>query len=99
MTPFGTNDTIWRHPTLTQLPGEFPIMPKNGADGGGWWAQAEAWRLWCGSRQNSRYWGSPALSGACFMQIPASESLLFLFPTQKGQVPAEFGEAAKPACL
>ena len=41
--PLITNDACWRHPTLTQLPGEFPIE------------EAEAWRLLCGSRQNSRY--------------------------------------------
>ena len=35
---------------------------------------------------------------ACFMQIPASESLLFLFfPSQKRQILARFGEAVKPA--
>ena len=28
--------------------------------------------------------GSPAPSGACFMQIPASELLFFPFPSQKG---------------
>ena len=28
--------------------------------------------------------GSPAPPGACFMQIPASESLLFLFPLTEG---------------
>ena len=28
--------------------------------------------------------GSPALPGACFMQIPASESLLFLFSLTEG---------------
>ena len=43
-------------------------------------------------------WGPQARPGACFMQIPASESLPFLF-SQKGQIPAGFGEAAKPACL
>ena len=43
--------------------------------------------------------GSPAPPGAHFMQIPASESLLFLFFSQKGQILAGFGEAVKPACL
>ena len=34
--------------------------------------------MWCGSWQNSRY-KVPSPPGACFMQIPASELLLFLF--------------------
>ena len=37
--------------------------------------------------------------GACFMQLPASELLLFLFPSQKGQILVRFGETVKPACL
>ena len=42
---------------------------------------------------------SPAPPGACFMQIPASESLLFLFSLTEGEIPARFGEAVKPVCL
>ena len=41
--------------------------------------EVEAWRLYYGFWQNS-----PAPSGACFMQIPASESLLFLFSLTEG---------------
>ena len=65
--------------------GFFWRSPKNGMGGGGWCTlrKAEAWRLWCGSRQNSRY-GVTSPPGACFMQIPASESLLFLFSLTEG---------------
>ena len=52
--------------------------------------------VWLPAKQQA--WGPQAPPGACFMQIPASESLLFLF-SQKGQIPAGFGEATKPACL
>ena len=77
--------------------GFFWHSQKNGADEGGWWAlhKAEAWKLWCGSRR----YRVPSPPGACFMQIPASELLLFFFFPQKGQIPAGFGEAVKPACL
>ena len=40
-----------------------------------------------------------ATPGACFILIPTCESLLFLFPSQKGQILAGLGEAAKIECL
>ena len=49
--------------------------------------------LWLLAKQQVRV---PSLPGTCFMWIPASESLLFLFSLIEG---AGFGEASKAACL
>ena len=57
--------------------------------------EAEVWRLCCGSQQNSRYGFPSPPPGACFMQIPASESLLF-FPSQKGKFWPDLEKRPKP---
>ena len=49
--------------------------------------------VWLPAKQ--QVWG-PSPPDACFMQIPGSESLLFLFSLTEG---AGCGEAVKPTCL
>ena len=64
---------------------------------GGWWAlrKVEACRLWCGSRQNSRY--GVLVPVSCRYLVVNCCS--FLFPSQKEQILARFGEAVKSVCL
>ena len=97
MTSSNLDATSWRISHLRQVfwcsP---PKMGRMGVRGG----PSAKWRHGgCGmAPSKTAGTGVPSPPGACFMQIPASESLLF-FPSQKGQIPAGFGEAAKPTCL
>ena len=104
--PLVTNDVFRRRSTLTQLSGNIPfkigffgIAKKCPKKWGRALCKAEAWRLWCGSWQNSRYGGPQAP----LVPVPCRYLLVnccsFFFPSQKGQILARFGETAKPACL
>ena len=85
--PLITNDAVWCHPTLTH--------------GGGWWAlrEAEAWRLWCGSRQNSRYGvpSPPLVPVSCRYLLVNRCS--FFFPHRRGKFQPDLEKRPNPrAC-
>ena len=79
--------------------GFFGYAKKRGRRGG-WWAlrKAEAWRLCCGSRQNSRY-GVPSPPPAPVEYRYLLVNCCSFFPSQKRQILAGFVETAKPVCL
>ena len=58
----------------------------------------EAWRLCCGSWQNSRY-GVSSPSWCLFQQIPASKSLLFLFSLTEGANSGQIWRSSKNSVL
>ena len=91
--PLIMNGTFGCHPTLSELPGEIIIKfydsfywrtPKNRAEGVGGGPSVVDLVPAVAAPDKTADTGSSALPDACFMQIPASESLFFPFSLTEG---------------